>query len=169
MSITHINSLSQLNQILSKSKEKLSVIDFHATWCGPCHTIAPTFEALSKKYTGVNFLKCDVDAARDVASMYSVSAMPTFIFLKGDKKVDQVRGADRNGLENTLKKHASSSTGTFSGAGQTLGGQAAPRDVAKDVQGGVNNARARVTNLDPQLKIFLGLIAAYLVFWYLSS
>lgn len=112
---------------------------------------------------------------------------PTFIFLKGDKKVDQVRGADRkwvlvdynclsrqlkwdcSGLENTLKKHASSSTGTFSGAGQTLGGQAAPRDVAKDVQGGVNNARARVTNLDPQLKIFLGLIAAYLVFWYLSS
>jgi thioredoxin 1 len=37
--------------------------------------IAPTFEALSKKYTNVNFLKCDVDAARDVAAMYSVSAM----------------------------------------------------------------------------------------------
>lgn len=69
------------------------VIDFHASWCvshlqpshvsiedlenrcSPCHAIAPTFEALSKKYTNVNFLKCDVDAARDVASQYSVSAM----------------------------------------------------------------------------------------------
>ncbi|KAF8975383.1 thioredoxin-like protein, partial [Cyathus striatus] len=51
------------------------VIDFHATWCGPCHAIAPTFEALSKQHKNVNFLKCDVDAARDVASLYSVSAM----------------------------------------------------------------------------------------------
>lgn len=43
--------------------------------CGPCHAIAPTFEALAKQYKNVNFLKCDVDAARDVASLYSVSAM----------------------------------------------------------------------------------------------
>jgi thiol-disulfide isomerase/thioredoxin len=74
--------------------------------------IAPTFEALSKQYKNVNFLKCDVDAARDVASRYSVSAMcapphlyiyifdhpfcrPTFIFLKGSDKVDQVRGMDK--------------------------------------------------------------------------
>jgi len=43
--------------------------------CGPCHAIAPTFESLSKKYTAVNFLKCDVDAAQEVAKRYSVSAM----------------------------------------------------------------------------------------------
>lgn len=114
MSITHIESVSQLTKILSGSKEKLSVSRFgwsrgqliiccrlstftrhgssifnfekifpsssviYVFRCGPCHTIAPTFEALSKKYTNVNFLKCDVDAARDVASMYSVSAMLVF-------------------------------------------------------------------------------------------
>lgn len=43
--------------------------------CGPCHAIAPHYESLSKKYTNVNFLKCDVDAAKEVASSYSVSAM----------------------------------------------------------------------------------------------
>jgi thiol-disulfide isomerase/thioredoxin len=43
--------------------------------CGPCHAIAPVFEALSKQYANVNFLKCDVDAARDVAGRYTVSAM----------------------------------------------------------------------------------------------
>lgn len=43
--------------------------------CGPCHAIAPAFEALSKQYANVNFLKCDVDAARDVAARYTVSAM----------------------------------------------------------------------------------------------
>jgi thioredoxin 1 len=72
-------------------------------------------------------------------------------------------------LENTLKKHMSSSTEAFSGSGRTLGGDAAPRDAAKDMRDGVNQARAKVTNLDPQLKIFLGLIGAYVVFWYLSS
>lgn len=84
--------------------------------CGPCHAIAPTFEALSRQYENVNFLKCDVEAARDVASIYRVSAMsvifvpvwywtnelknasllrPTFVFLKGSTKVDQVRGANK--------------------------------------------------------------------------
>lgn len=43
--------------------------------CGPCHAIAPKFEALSREYKNVNFLKCDVDAAADVASQYRVSAM----------------------------------------------------------------------------------------------
>ncbi|KAF5352709.1 hypothetical protein D9756_005932 [Leucocoprinus leucothites] len=148
MSITHVESVPQLNKILSGSKEKLSVIDFHATWCGPCHTIAPTFEALSKKYTSVNFLKCDVDAARDVAAMYSVSAIA---------------------LESTLRKHATSSTTAFSGTGRTLGGDPAPTDLARDARDGVNQAKAKVANLDPQLKIFLGLIGAYFVFWYLSS
>jgi len=75
MSITHITSLSQLNEILSASEEKLTVIDFHATWCGPCHQIAPTFEELSKQYPGVNFLKCDVEVAAEVSQKYSVSAM----------------------------------------------------------------------------------------------
>jgi thiol-disulfide isomerase/thioredoxin len=97
MSITHLTSVSQLNDILSKSSGKLSVIDFHATWlvhlrnqpdavdelyvirCNPCHMIAPVFEALAKQYPNVNFLKCDVDATRDVASLYRVSAMFAFL------------------------------------------------------------------------------------------
>ncbi|RXW11749.1 hypothetical protein EST38_g14106 [Candolleomyces aberdarensis] len=75
MSITHVTSLSQLNGILSKSKDKLTVIDFHATWCGPCHAIAPKFESLAREYKNSNFVKCDVDAATDVASEYKVTAM----------------------------------------------------------------------------------------------
>ena len=43
--------------------------------CGPCHAIAPKFESLAKEYKNVNFLKCDVDAAQDVAQEYKVSAM----------------------------------------------------------------------------------------------
>jgi len=168
MSITHLTSLSELDGILSKSKEKLSVIDFHATWCGPCHAIAPTYEALAKQYQNANFLKCDVDAAPDVASRYSISAMPTFIFVKGGNKVDQVRGANKAALEDAVRRHvASSPSGVFSGKGQTLGGGPAPVDTT-DVKTAVNQATATVTNLSPQVKIFLGLAGAYLLFWYLG-
>ena len=68
------------------------VIEFHAQWyghwrdtssstefmdvrCGPCHMIAPIFQSLAKQYTNANFLKCDVDVAKDVASRYRITAM----------------------------------------------------------------------------------------------
>ncbi|KAK2466932.1 hypothetical protein APHAL10511_001190 [Amanita phalloides] len=158
MSITHLTSTSQLDDILSKSKDKLSVIDFHATWCGPCHAIAPVYEALAKEYTNVNFLKCDVDVARDVASRYSISAMPTFIFLKGSSKVDQVRGANKSALESTLRRHASGTgSGAFGGQGQTLGSNSGPQQGDRPFE-----------NLSPQVKLLLGLFGAYILFWYLS-
>ncbi|KZT08535.1 thioredoxin-domain-containing protein [Laetiporus sulphureus 93-53] len=164
MSITHLTSVSQLNNILSESTDKLSVIDFHATWCGPCHMIAPVFEALSKQYRNVNFLKCDVDAAKDIARTYGVSAMPTFIFLQGSTKVDQIRGADKAGLEQALRRHSSgSSAGAFSGKGQTLGGSS-PTESSTDDFG----IAAAFDRLDPQLKVLLFLLAGYLLFWYFS-
>ncbi|KAG6337067.1 hypothetical protein ID866_2020 [Astraeus odoratus] len=156
MSITHITSTSQLNGVLSGSSDKLTVIDFHATWCGPCHAIAPTFEALAKQYPNVSFLKCDVDAARDVASAYKVSAMPTFIFLKGNTQVHTIKGADRVGLQNAVKRFATSSQGAFPGQGNTLGGSSSS-----------SQGRGTWANLDPQLKILLGLVAAYIFFWWM--
>ncbi|EMD41846.1 hypothetical protein CERSUDRAFT_110406 [Gelatoporia subvermispora B] len=164
MSIVHLTSVAQLNQILSSSSTKLTVIDFHATWCGPCHAIAPTYEALAKQYTSVNFLKCDVDAAKDVAGVYNVTAMPTFVFLKGTTKVDQVRGANRAALESTLKKHASGSSAAFSGKGQTLSGSS----TSQTAQGGNVGIIEEFNKLNPQGKILLALVAGYLLFWYLS-
>ncbi|KAF8167596.1 thioredoxin-like protein [Crassisporium funariophilum] len=167
MSITILTSVSQLNEILGKSKDK--VIDFHATWCGPCHAIAPTYEALSKQYKNVNFMKCDVDAASDVAKLYSVAAMPTFIFLKGNTKIDQVKGANKAVLESTVKKHAadsSSGSAAFSGKGQTLGGGPAAPDVAGDIKQSLDGATAGWNQLDPQLRVFIGLIGLYGLFWY---
>ncbi|TFY82278.1 hypothetical protein EWM64_g1740 [Hericium alpestre] len=141
------------------------VIDFHATWCGPCHMIAPFYESLAKKHANVNFLKCDVDAAKDVAGHYSVSAMPTFVFLKGSSKVDQVRGADKSGLERAVNKHASGSAPTaFSGEGHTLGGSSST--PKRDASSG--SVVAGFTNLDSQVKILLLLVAGYLFFWYMS-
>lgn len=164
MSITHITSTTQLNSLLSRSKEKVTVIDFHASWCGPCHQIAPTFEALSKQHRNVNFLKCDVDAAKDVASMYRVTAMPTFIFLKGDRELERVKGANRTQLEATVRKYTSGSSGSaFAGKGQTLGGSspAAPQPEGPGILAAFNK-------VDPQVRMLLYLLVAYLVFLYVS-
>jgi len=65
-----------------------------------------------------------------------------------------------------LRKHASSSNSAFSGTGRTLNGDPTP---ARGTSDGVDRARAGISNLDPQLRMFLGLIGAYFVFWYLSS
>merc|ERR1712232_1007010 len=68
---------------------QLVVIDFTASWCGPCKMIAPLFKEMSEEITGVVFLKVDVDENPETAAKYSVSAMPTFLFIKGGEVVDR--------------------------------------------------------------------------------
>jgi thioredoxin 1 len=75
------------------------VIDFFATWCGPCKRIAPTYEKLSEAFPMITFLKCDVDESPDLVNLYDISAMPTFVFLKDGQIVKRVEGADLAGLE----------------------------------------------------------------------
>ncbi len=75
------------------------VIDFFATWCGPCKKIAPTYEKLSEAFTSIVFLKVDVDESPELVDLYGIHAMPTFVFLKQGKVVMKVEGADMKGLE----------------------------------------------------------------------
>ncbi|THH11922.1 hypothetical protein EW145_g363 [Phellinidium pouzarii] len=159
MSITRITSTTQLDGILSKAGGKLTVIDFHATWCGPCKTIAPTYEDLARRYTNVNFLKCDVDEAQEVAQRYRVTAMPTFVFLKNSSQVGSVRGADAVALKGAVERYSSgASPAAFAGKGQTLGGSSPTPDIGTE----------GIINLTPQMKVLLGLIGAYVLLWYFS-
>ncbi|XP_030961570.1 thioredoxin H5-like [Quercus robur] len=90
----------------SKQCDKLVVIDFSATWCGPCQFIEPTFKELSCKYTNVDFVKIDVDELEAVAQEFAVEAMPTFIFIKKGKVVDKVVGARKDDLQTKIEKHS---------------------------------------------------------------
>ncbi|GAA5981485.1 hypothetical protein JCM5350_004604 [Sporobolomyces pararoseus] len=132
--IVTINSLPELNTLLKANANKLVVIDFHATWCGPCHAIAPTFETLSKTYSSSSvFCKVDVDKASDVSRAYQVRAMPTFAFIRNERKVGEVKGADRVALEAAIKQHSpgsgSTSGSTFPGQGHTLSGTPVPTEA----------------------------------------
>lgn len=70
-----------------------ALIDFWAPWCGPCRALAPTLEELSKEYEGkVKFLKVNTDDNPVEASKLRITAIPTLIFYKGGKVVDQMVG-----------------------------------------------------------------------------
>ncbi|OAY50655.1 thioredoxin H1 [Manihot esculenta] len=89
-----------------QQSNKLIVVDFTASWCGPCRLIAPILADLAKKMPNVTFLKVDVDELRSVAEDWAVEAMPTFMFLKEGRIVDKVVGAKKEELQATITKHA---------------------------------------------------------------
>lgn len=69
------------------------VIDFWATWCGPCRMLAPVISELAKDYDGkINVGKCDVEENDDLAAQFSITTIPTVLFFKGGELVDKFIG-----------------------------------------------------------------------------
>ena len=70
------------------------VIDFWATWCGPCRMVAPIIEELANEYEGkVTVGKCDVEEADDIAAEFGILNIPTIVFMKDGKILDKIVGA----------------------------------------------------------------------------
>lgn len=70
------------------------MVDFWATWCGPCRMIAPIVEELAADYEGkVKVGKMDVDSNQQIAMKFNVMSIPNVLFFKGGQVVDQVIGA----------------------------------------------------------------------------
>ncbi|MEM4216442.1 MAG: thioredoxin [Candidatus Methanomethylicaceae archaeon] len=87
--------------------DKLVVIDFWASWCGPCMIMAPIFEQLAKKYEGkVLMAKVNVDENPEVPQRLGIYGIPTFVFFKNGKEVGRLVGAvGASGLEAEIKKY----------------------------------------------------------------
>ena len=92
-----------LNNIDEISQDKKVIIDFFAEWCGPCKKIAPQYIELSKKFTDIDFYKCNVDETSELSEQFDVNALPTFIFLLNGKVVNKLEGADIEGLKKLIE------------------------------------------------------------------
>ncbi len=90
--VIHLNNAEFETQVLKSDVPVL--VDFYADWCGPCHVIAPTIEALSNEFEGkVKFVKVDVDANQEVASRYEIMSIPTIMLFENGRVEDSIVGA----------------------------------------------------------------------------
>ena len=99
-----INDSSFENEIIKADKP--AVVDFWAPWCGPCKAIGPVIEDLAGTYGGqVKFTKCNVDDNPVTPGKFGIKAIPTLIFFKDGKVVDQITGmVAKSKLEESIKK-----------------------------------------------------------------
>jgi thioredoxin 1 len=91
-----------------ENHEGLSMVDFWATWCGPCRMVAPIVEELAEEYSdkGLRVGKMDVDANPSIVAKYGIRSIPTILFFKGGELVDTVIGfVPRPHLEEKILKH----------------------------------------------------------------
>lgn len=87
-----INKDNFSQEIINSSTPAL--IDFYATWCGPCKAIAPMIESLKSEFTGqVNVVKIDVDENPELAQLYNIKSLPTLMFFKNGNVVDTIKGS----------------------------------------------------------------------------
>ena len=102
----HIKDSDDLKTRLTEAGEKLVVLDFMATWCGPCKMIGPKLDELAVELAdSIVVLKVDVDECEDIAGEYGINSMPTFVFVKSGKKLEEFSGANVDKLRNTVLKH----------------------------------------------------------------
>ncbi len=82
------------------------VVDFWATWCGPCRQIAPVIEQLATENPGIKIGKMDVDANQSTPMKYGISSIPSILYFKGGEVVENVLGLQPKAtLQKLIDKH----------------------------------------------------------------
>ena len=95
----------QFNNI--KNESGLKVVDFFATWCGPCKMLTPILEELSEEMQdSVEFVKVDIDESMELAMEYQVTSVPTLVFIKDGQEVSRKIGVNpKVALKEEIEKY----------------------------------------------------------------
>lgn len=88
--IKHINTIQELQEI---AKDNVVLLDFFATWCGPCRMLGPVLEEIDEtKAINATIVKIDVDLAQQLAAAYNIFAVPTLVLLKNGQEIKRNSG-----------------------------------------------------------------------------
>ena len=82
--LKHINSVAEFDEAI---KENVVLVDFFATWCGPCKMLTPVLEEVANENPNLSIVKVDVDEAGPLAARYAIQAVPTLILFKNGQQV----------------------------------------------------------------------------------
>lgn len=90
MAVVHVTSENFLTEVMESDRPVL--IDFWASWCGPCKMLAPTIDALAEELSDVKVCKVNVDEEMALAEKFQVMSIPTLVVIKDGKVVNQTVG-----------------------------------------------------------------------------
>lgn len=104
-----MSTVENYNSLLTYStqhKEQLIIVDFKASWCGPCKMIHPYIMELQEQYPNVKFFEVDVDDSNheETVAVFNITAMPTFVYMKNGTILATVCGANKDEILRTLTK-----------------------------------------------------------------
>jgi len=103
MTVAHLNKDNFETEVL-KNKE-IVLVDFFATWCGPCKMTGPIIDQLAEEVKNIKFVKVDVDQNQELSSQYQIFSIPTFLIFKNGQVVGQFVGAQsKEGFLAEIKK-----------------------------------------------------------------
>ena len=91
MSAININKNNFRNEVLNSEKPVL--LDFWASWCGPCRMVSPIVDEIATERGDIKVGKVNVDEERELAGQFGVMSIPTLVVMKGGKVVNQMVGA----------------------------------------------------------------------------
>ncbi|KAH8408981.1 hypothetical protein KR009_004801 [Drosophila setifemur] len=103
--MSSIRSMTDYYKRMEVATNKLVVLDFYANWCGPCKAMDSTVKSLARKYaSNAIVLKIDVDKFDDLTEKFKVTSMPTFVFLRNNRKLAGFSGADEDKLTHMMAR-----------------------------------------------------------------
>ncbi|WP_455538195.1 thioredoxin [Terrisporobacter sp.] len=104
-----MSKIVNTNEFINKVENKKGavVVDFFATWCGPCKMLSPVYDSLGEEMKEkADFLKVDIDQSIELAQKFSVATVPTVIVFKDGKEMDRLVGfIPKNTLQEKVEKY----------------------------------------------------------------
>lgn len=102
--LKHVNNEEFKKEVLENGKVVL--VDFYASWCGPCKMLAPVLEKISTSRADFDIVKVNIDDSIGLATQYGIEVVPTMLVFKGGKPVDQLVGyADENEIVSLVSEY----------------------------------------------------------------